>query len=462
MSVRGAAILRVTIAVVLVLFVSWHASAQPAAKLDSESVHELTVHGETHADLFRRALLPGPNGALVSTQTLLPARQFVLVRARELGDAEQRGKLELELAGWSAIWLGEIAPERRVDGDLQTLNVGYRRGPFSLRLGRQHVAGGAARYSRFDGAEVELELSGFELAAYGGFSVLPRWDRRPGYHYLGAAIEADLRDPEALREPDRLSGWLGGARAGFSRGLTSAHASFHEQRAERGLVRRNLGVDLRSELPGRVGLGATGFFELDSRQLADARVFGEWSPRRELDVSLEYEHVQPALLLPRDSVLSVFGSDGYDQTSARLGLHPARSLSFVGAGSLQLYASGTPGARGEITARISPAGRAVVRVTYARVLTADNGYHSVRASLSGALLDALFGTLDSHAFLYDQAIAGRASSTVYAGTLTYRRSSAFSGLVGASLAQSPYARFDAQARVALSYDFDFSTWRADP
>jgi hypothetical protein len=32
-------------------------------------------------------------------------------------------------------------------------------------------------------------------------------------------------------------------------------------------------------------------------------------------------------------------------------------------------------------------------------------------------------------------------------------------LFGASLAQSPYARFDAQARVALSYDFDFRSYR---
>jgi hypothetical protein len=448
-------------AVLLGLLVCARAGAEGPAGPDGAATYELFAHGETHMEWFRRALLPGPNGALVSTRTIVPARQSVSLRARELGSAEQTGRWDAELAGWSAVWLGEISPERRADGDVQVASVGYRRGPVALRLGRQHVTGGAARFSRFDGLELELGVAEFELGVYGGFTVLPRWDQRPGYHYLGAAIDAELRDPEALEEPDRASRWLGGVRAGFSRGRTHAHASFHEQRAELGVVRRNLGADFRSELPGQVGVGATGLFELDSRQLADTRLFGDWLPLPELGVSLDYEHVRPALLLPRDSVMSVFGSEAYDRAGARLDVRPHRALSFEGEGSLQLFESGDPGARAGVAARLSASG-AVVRLAYSRLVAPENGYHSLRASLSGALLQALFGTLESYAFLYDEAIAGRTTSTVYAGTLSYRSNSAFGTLLGASLAQSPYARFDAQARAAFTYDFDFRAYREAP
>jgi hypothetical protein len=78
------------------------------------------------------------------------------------------------------------------------------------------------------------------------------------------------------------------------------------------------------------------------------------------------------------------------------------------------------------------------------------------------MLLALSGTLEAYAYFYDEAIRGRRVSSVYAGTLTYQPSASWSALWGASLSQSPYARFDAQTQLALAYDFDFVTRRGSP
>jgi hypothetical protein len=98
---------------------------------------------------------------------------------------------------------------------------------------------------------------------------------------------------------------------------------------------------------------------------------------------------------------------------------------------------------------------AFARIVYSRVVAPDNGYHTLRSSLVRRLLPSISGTLEAYAYFYDKAIRGRRVSSVYAATLTYARSSSFSALWGASIAQSPYARFDAQTQLALAYDFEF-------
>jgi len=463
---RGAAAAFVAGNAALALLRSSAALAEPRAAAYAEATrYELSVHGETHAELFRRALLPGANGVAVSTHTLLPLRQYVLVRARELDAELQGGALDFEIAAWGSTWVGEAGPERPVDGDVQTANVGYRRGPLALRLGRQQVSGGAARYARFDGLLFGADLGeGFDAEGYGGFTVLPRWDARPGYHYLGAPVDAELRSANALPPPERSSRWLAGGRLGWSASGNAVRVSFHEQHEERGLARRNLGVDARAPLLREALVGGSGLVELDAGRVADGRLYCDLTPIRDVLVSVEYLHTEPALFLSRESVLSVFSTDGYDEAGAFANARLDRVFALEGAGFAQFYSDGRPGARGEIAARVTAErGRpSLVRVAYARVLAPDNGYHSLRASLARRMLLWLSGTLEAYAYFYDEAIRGRRVSSVYAGTLTYQPSTSWSALWGASLAQSPYARFDAQTQLSLAYDFDFIVRRGSP
>lgn len=436
--------------------------AQPFAAADR---YEIWAQSETHLQLFRRALLPGPNGAIVSRQTVAPLHQYIRVNARHVDIGSHEDSLDVELAAWGRLWLGEREDEPAVDGDVQIANARYLHGPLSLRIGRQVVAGGAARYARFDGAAVEAEIGDVASAlAYGGFTVLPRWDARHGYAYLGAAADSDLRHPEVLAALDRESHWLAGGRLGFSP-VASARAgvSFHEQRALHGLARRNLGVDARAEL-GPASLAGSAVMELSERELADARVWVDAALTRALDASIEYLHMEPSLFLSRQSVLSVFGSDGYHEVGGTLIARASEGLTFDAGAWAELYDDDEPGARAELSTKtaLGPNRRTLLMLTYGRLEAPDNGYHSLRASAARRFDAQLSATLEAYYYWYDEAIRGYRSSSVYAATMTYQATEDLGLLWGASLARSAYASHDAQTQVRLTYAFDFTSRRSEP
>jgi hypothetical protein len=426
--------------------------------------YDLSVRSETYVELFRRALLPGPNGALVATDTAVPVHQYMRVRARDVDTGWRADSLDLEVAAWGRSWIGEGDTERTLDADLQVANVGYQHAPFSLRAGRQHAAGGAARYVRFDGLMLRADLgAGFDAEGYGGFTVLPRWDARPGYHHLGSASDSLLREPEALPEPERSGHWLSGGRLGWQSSRAHAGLSFHEQHDD-GLSRRTLGVDGRISIVSEASAGAQALFELDALRAQDARLWVDASPLETLDASLEYRHTEPALFLSRQSVLSVFSTDAYDEAGGAAVTRVTDRFSVESAGFVQFYDADRRGARGELAARVLPGAgkRTLVRIEYTRVVVVDNGYHSLRGSLARRIAHDVSGTLEAYAYLYDEAIRGRVTSEVYAGTLSYQVAPDVNVLWGASLAQSPYASFDLQSLVRLEVDLDLSSPRPVP
>jgi hypothetical protein len=423
-----------------------------------------SIAGETYAELFRRALLPGPNGALVERDTAVPLYKYVFLRAQDIDTSWRKDSIDVELAAWSRVWLGEDQPtESRLDGDVQTASVRYRHGPLSLRFGRQHAAGGAARYVRFDGVTLDGRPgAGLEIEGYGGYTVLPRWDDRPGYHHLGAAADSLLRDPEALPEPDRSGYWLAGGRFGWASSRAHAAVSFHEQAEPEGLSRRTLGLDGRGLVLKDAAIGGTALLDIDALRLQDARLWVDATPTPALDLSAEVLHTEPALFLSRQSVLSVFSADAYEEAGGSGVLRVTDRFTVEGGGWVQFYDESHRGARGEIGIRALPGAgrRTIARVTYARVLAVGNGYHSLRTSLSRRILAALSGTLEVHGYLYDEAIRERRTSVFYSGTLSYQATPALNLLWGASLAQSPYASVDAQTIVRASYAFDVSAGSA--
>ncbi len=460
-SARRRGVVPQLLAASLTVLVPALATADPdsGASSPSSDRFDLVARAETHAELFRRALLPGANGTLLITRTLLPVQEYVLLDARNLDTPWKRDSMEVELSAWAETTLGDPSPERPLDGDIQVANVGYRQGPVSVRLGRQHVAGGAARYSRFDGADIAVDLGlGLGVEAYGGFTVLPRWDARPGYYILGSAAETQLKDPNAVLAPSRAGTWLTGGRVGYRNAWARAGVSFHEEHAGGELARRNLGADARADLHDVGTIASSALLDLDARRFADARVSADATPFDSLDLTAEFSHAEPALLLSRQSVLSVFSTDSYDEVGGFATFRAVRMLRFEASGFLDVYDGGRPGARGEgaVRALLDRAGHTTARVEYTRLLAPDNGYHSVRLSLSRRFARTLAGTLEGYGYLYDSSIRGMRTSAVSAGTITWQAEAALSFLIGASLASSPYARLDAETQVRVAYAFDLS------
>jgi hypothetical protein len=310
------------------------------------------VHGETHIELFHRAVAPWREGALVETEALLPLSEYVSLYVADLDTGLGEDTLDLELAAYGQVVPGSAGGERRVDGDVQTASVRYHQHGLSLELGRQLVAGGAARYARFDGLRAEAELgSGFHAGAYGGLGVLPRWDARPSYRYLGSIPTSDLADPELARDLRRMDHLLFGGRAGWWSDEGALGLSFHESRERGGLSHRNLGLDGRVVLSPETSGHGTALFDLDSRRAADLRMSIDFAPIRELDLVVALSHSEPALLLSRQSVLAVFSTTSYDEALFLVALKPGGPIVLEGDAAVQSYPEGRPGARAGASAR---------------------------------------------------------------------------------------------------------------
>lgn len=415
------------------------------------------VRSSTYLQLYQRALLPGPNGALVKTDTVAPAYEYVSLRADDL-DAWGRDNLDVELSAWGAASITEAYDtSHRIDGDLQTASVRFRAGPTWIRVGRQLFVGGAARFARFDGLSVGSKLDmGLGAEAYTGLSVLPRWDGRPGYQQLGSTADTLLRDPQALPEPKRSGYWLAGGRIFYDKGPLSAGLSLHEQHESAELARRNIGLDVHADPLTWASFGGNAILDVDSMGLADARLWADTSPVQHVDLGVEYLHTEPALLLSRQSVLSVFSTDTFDEVGSTAAWRPLHTLGVEGGGYVELYSDGDKGARGELALRITPDknDHTVFRVGYTRVRAPGNGYSALRDSLRQYIVRSVSATAEAYLYFYDDSIRGYRSSSVLAGTVEWKALDQLRFMWGTSLARSPYAAMDLQSLVRVAYGFD--------
>jgi len=236
----------------------------------------------------------------------------------------------------------------------------------------------------------------------------------------------------------------------------SGSISFHEQHETGGLERRNLGLDVGAQPFDAGSIGARALLELDSVRLANLRAWIDTHAAPSLDLGAEVSHSEPALLLSRQSVLSVFTTDGYDEFGGTFALRMLGWLRLEGNGFVQDFEGSGPGARGELAARLAT-GRllpTMVRVAYARVIAPENGYHSVRVSFSRAFSHRVRSTLEAYGYFYDEPILDYSTSSVFSATLSYRVSDPLELLWGGSLASSPYAAVDAQTLLRAVYEFD--------
>ena len=450
-SIPASALLLLT----LVARPSW-ADEPPHAAPKAETADRFSVsaQSETYVQLYRRALVPGQNGQYVPTEQAVPVHQYLFANARDVDAPWQKDSIGLEFAAWGRLWPTDSSIERRFDGDVQTASIRLEAGPAWARLGRQQIAGGAARYARFDGVMVGARYRSFFIEGYGGFTVLPRWNDQPGYHHLGSAEDTLL----VYRPPTPVRGnyWLTGARLGYQSTHVSGSLSFHEQQMTGGVDRRNLGLDVGAQPLNQASLGASALLELDSLRFASARLWLNATPHPRLDLGAEILHMEPALLLSRQSVLSVFSTDGFEEVGGTLTAKVLSWLRLDTNGYVEAYRGTGPGARSEAAARIAFGSEypTLVRIGYTRVIAPKNGYQAMRVSLSRKLSRCLSSTLEAYGYFYDAPVAGYTTSSMYAGTASYQVTDPLEIMWTASVAQSPYAALDAQTMLRATYRFD--------
>ncbi|MBI4957691.1 MAG: hypothetical protein HY908_37135 [Myxococcales bacterium] len=460
----------------------------PAAADDDEGdAFSWRVAGQSYARLFQRALTPGAAGGSLEKATAAPFYQYVLLRIDDLDVPWQEDSLDVELAAWGDVEMGEIQTERRVDGDLTLALVRHRVGPARFVLGRQVVAGGAARFSRFDGLAAGVTGDfGLGLDAYGGFTVLPRWNGRPGYQLLGSVAETLVKSPEALETPARARHWLAGARAHYAyQRYLQIGASVHEEHAGTtvdgfspgagGIARRDFGIDLRSDPMEELGVHGQLLLDVDAVAVSEARLGVDVWPHETLLLMAGYGHAVPSLLISQQSVLSVFSTDAYDEGGLEASFRPVPFLAFTADGWIERFSDASLGARTGLAAHYRGE-VATATLGYRRIVegkggdgfSGGSGYHGLRAAVGVTPLEDLRVTAEAHSYFYDHAVTsstatalaaadapqdGRALSWIGALTGRYAFLAPVALTVGGSIAQTPYAKLDAQLLVRLELDF---------
>lgn len=416
----------------------------------------------TNVQMFERALLPGPGGTSVSQQFMAPIHQSLSARAVGVDTPLGEDSLEIQIAAYGQGVPGADDAVQPGTFDVASAFVKQDFRDLSVSIGRQVTAGGAARYSRFDGGKVTLKTaSGLELSGYGGLTALPRYNQQYGYHHLGDNYESWSTEAGASLTMDRAAQWMGGMRALFrSDAVGSLGFSFHQQAEDEDLYRSTLGLDGALVVIDDLELTADAQFSAESARFSDVRVAALVEAFKyasgELVLRGEFLHTVPSLFLSQSSVLSVFAFEEITEAGGEVsaGLPAGFSVDVSAYG--QMYQEGEPGLRAEGGVRlVSDKDRTFfARSVVGRLSTRDNGYVMLRNSLSYRMTEHLSSLVDIYYYRYDEPISEIRSSTFYAGHLAYEWAKNWNGRIGASLTRSPYASADLQALARVEYQFE--------
>jgi len=438
-------------------------AAAPAPLDATPDRFDLVTRSRTTVGAFQRALLPGPGGAIVTTDTLAPIHEALSVTAVGV-DSFGQDDLDVQVAAYGQLWAGTPDDRPIATWDVSSAFLTQRFGDLALSLGRQPVAGGAARYRRLDGAVVRGSTPfGLTASAYGGLTVLPRWDQWYGYHHLGDAYEAWSSAPESIVVPARDENWMGGASLGFAdERVGMVGVSYHHQAENQALNDESLGISMRLGNWSPIGLVADAIYSVVQRDWSDVRVQADWglakSARRNIGVGLrgEFLHTLPAALLSQASIFSVFSFAEVTEAGGEVEVDLPRGVTVALGGSAQVYDEGSPGARLRASAQLLTGEhqQTLLRLVASRVALEDNGYTQVRLAGRFPLGPRFTAYADVYQYFYDEPIRDHDSSTFATAHLGYAAAQTWNARVGGSVSQSPDAALDAQVLAQITVEWD--------
>jgi hypothetical protein len=184
---------------------------------------------------------------------------------------------------------------------------------------------------------------------------------------------------------------------------------------------------------------------------SDIRAAVDVYPLDDLSVAAEHRYTVPALFLSRQSVLSVFSTDAFNEIGGSLSYLVLQRLKLGAHGFVDWFDDGSTGWRASGRARfaVDPADRLVLRLGYTRYTGPLNGYHALRGAAGYQLLDPLRLTAESFGYFYDEDIRGSSAAWVGALNGDWSFSDQWATLLGGSVAITPYSEVDAQLLARL-------------
>ncbi len=386
-----------------------------------------------------------------TSNTIAPLYEILSVSARDIRNPVA-DNLSIVFSGWGAgaigehlVWYDRDRPTNRVFGDL---DLAYVQGEIlkrsvQLRLGRQLVAGGVTGGLQLDGANALVRLPyGFGVAAYVGSPVSQRFD---------------YRGTEGTFNPQR-GNFATGGRAYFTLpawGEVGGSGVLVQDHGDPS--RRQIGGDVRLTPARPLTVLANTSYDIYEERWAETNVVGQIQVLRKLLVIGDYRHVEPDLLLARNSILAVFAVDRRNEVGGAVRLGPWKAITFDGDYHYLKQEAGHGNRAGARATWRAPKGTAL-GVELAAQQTPQNDYVGARA-FGSRRVDRFTGTLDVQEYLFDQPVNGQGSghknSFLATATLGYALGYGFDALVSGSGGATPYyeSRFDVMAKLAYNQSY---------
>jgi hypothetical protein len=395
--------------------------------------------------------------------TVAPLFEVLTITARDISNPIS-DDLRIVLSTWGSVDLADDARwdagrSGKVTGDITT---GYVQAKFferhlTIRAGRSMVPTGVARMIQIDGghAAVVVPVSRIQLSAsgYAGAPTSQRFQTRDGtqsWNPVGGTLAYGGRFAVGLP----IAGMAGrglelGASANF---VTDGDLT----------VREEAGGDFRLQPFRSSNLTLSGFgtYSLAEERLAEVSGALSVSATRKLQLTADARHVEPSLLLSRNSILSVFSDSVWTEFGGGATYDIGRGL-HVGADA---HVRAEPGATGDgselgsdVRARLNwERGRTIAGLELFNLDAFANGYFGSRvfarrefgkAFLTGDLLGTFFRE-DVNG--YGQSVTG----TVSAG---YALPLGFTAVVAGSAGMTPYLEQTYDLMLKLAYNQTYRT-----
>jgi hypothetical protein len=394
-----------------------------------------------------RGGLPGQTPDLVNVS---PIVEVLSVSARDLRNPLFEN-LQIVLSTWGSYDLQDRRWDNGTNGNLTgDVMTGYVQGQLwsrrlTLRVGREAVTVGAGRVASIDGGDIALRLPlGLGLTAYAGAPVAQRFSSRDAsssWNAMGGDFayggRASLTIPLPLR---------------FLKGIeVGASAAFVDQGST--AVRRDAGADARIQLIGDLTLNGWALMALQEQRLAEASVLATWHPAHRWFVTADWRRSAPDLMLPRNSILSVFAESTRDEVGGGIRWEITRSIE-AGLDYHALLEPGDDGTklgheaalRGDYTFGGIRAG---AELNY--LDGADNGYVGTRF-FARRELGRFFVAGDVLAYLFREKVNAQDYSANAVGSVGVKFGGAWTASVTGRAGVTPYMERQADVMVKLAYN----------
>jgi hypothetical protein len=343
------------------------------------------------------------------------------------------------LQGWGRLQLGDDEL-RDTDADLGLLFLEARSGRFELRAGRQYLSEGVGRMTMIDGANAEVDL----------------WAGLAAQAFIGATVHPQLRHA--------TGNWQAGGRVSWAfhelAGTPGVLGLSYRQRRHRGDVRTDhLGADASLKL-GPTHFSGIAVMDPTMEAFVEGRLAMSIRANEHWLLTLDAERVRPDLLIPLNSIFSVFADSAHDSLGADAAWTPSPYHSVDVAGHLLRLDGEHLGYRlllRGVTYR-EAAHRSFIGAELRRVNERQGqGYMSGRAFTKLQFLEAFGVSADVFVYGYDEKINDTQVALLAQASVIWdiTPSIRVAGSVAGGTTPWAEAQLEGMLRFAYGWDVDF-------